>query len=139
MRKTFVPLFSVVAAASVGILPIITSAQTPDAPKSKIDFDKEIIPIVKSNCLGCHNKDVAKHNIMFPDKMTLADALKNPRLWTRSLREVKNEQMPPKNNGTMSDKERKKFVQWATETFPRPAAPKAPPIPPTPPTTGGGI
>jgi hypothetical protein len=68
MRKAFVSLLSVLAAASIGILPIITSAQAPEVPKSKIDFEKEIIPIVKANCLGCHNKDNAKHNVIFPTK-----------------------------------------------------------------------
>ena len=135
MRKSFISLFSVVGAATIGILPILTSAQDPTLPKPKVDFEKEIVPIVKASCLGCHNKDNAKHNVMFPDKMTLEDAKKNPKLWTKAAREVKNLQMPPKNSGTISDKERKKFLAWADETFPRPARPTTPPIPPT---TGGG-
>ena len=135
MRKTFVPLVSVVIAAAIGVLPILTSAQASEPPKAKIDFEKEIVPIVKASCLGCHNKDNAKHNVMFPDKMTLEEAKKNPRLWTRSGREVKNKQMPPRDHATMSDKERTKFVAWIEETFPRPK-PGTPP--PTPPTTGGG-
>lgn len=138
MRKTFIPLFSVVAAATVGLLPIVTSAQDP-APvptKSKIDFEKEIVPIVKASCLGCHNKDNAKHNVAFPDKMTLEDARKNPRLWTRAAREVKNLQMPPRNVSTMSDKERKTFLTWVNDIFPKPTPKPAPTTPP--PTTGGG-
>ncbi len=135
MRKTFFPLLSVVLAASVGLLPILTSAQAQEPAKPKIDFVKEIVPIVKSSCLGCHNKDNAKHNVMFPNKMTLEEALKNPRLWKKSAREVKSKQMPPRDHGTMSDKERTKFVDWAEAAFPKPITP---PVPPTPPTTGGG-
>ena len=136
MRKTFIPLFSVVFASSVALLPILISAQaqTP-APetKSKIDFDKEIVPIVKASCLGCHNKDNAKHNVMFPDKMTLAEARKNPRLWTRAAREVKSMQMPPRNVSTISDKERTKFVTWSNDIFPKLVKPAT-----SPSTTGGG-
>ncbi len=135
MRKTFVPLFSVACASLVGLLPIVTSAQDPVPAKPKIDFVKEIVPIVKSSCLGCHNKDNAKHNVAFPDKMTLEDALKNPRLWTKAAREVKNKQMPPRDHGTMSDKERTKFIEWAAAAFPKPVTP---PVPPVPPTTSGG-
>lgn len=135
MRKTFVPLVSLVIAATIGVLPILTSAQSTEPPKVKIDFEKEIVPIVKASCLGCHNKDNAKHNVMFPDKMTLEDAKKNARLWSRSGREVKNKQMPPRDHATLSDKDRTKFVTWVEATFPRPARP---PVPPAPPTTGGG-
>ena len=133
MRKTFISLLSVITAASISILPILTSAQDPTPAKPKVDFDKEIVPIVKASCLGCHNKDNAKHNVMFPDKMTLEDAKKNPKLWTKAAREIKNLQMPPKNSGTISDKERKKFVAWADFTFA-----KDKPVSPPPPTTGGG-
>ena len=116
----------------VAVLPLLGSAQGQEPPKKEINFDKEIVPIVKANCIACHNKDNAKHNVMFPDKMTLEDAKKNARLWRRSGREVKAGHMPPKGNGTMKDSERKTFVTWVNATFPMPAAPA------TPPTTGGG-
>lgn len=117
MLKSFLPLCSAVIAASHGVLPILTTAQSQD-PKPKVDFEKEIVPIVKASCLGCHNKDNAKHNVAFPDKMTLEDAKKNARLWKRAAREVKSGHMPPRNHGTMSDKDKKKFADWAAETFP---------------------
>lgn len=131
--KTFVPYVSVSVAAVVGLLPFVTSAQTKEPAKPKINFEKEIVPIVKASCIGCHNKDNAKHNVMFPDKMTLEDALKNQRLWKKSAREVKNKIMPPRNSSTISDKERAKFVEWVEATFPKPAQGTPPP-----PTTGGG-
>lgn len=139
MRKTFIPLISVVGAASLGLFPILTSAQSQEPAKPKISFEKEIVPIVKASCLGCHNKDNAKHNVMFPDKMTLEDALKNPKLWRKSGREVKNKIMPPKDNATLSDKDRAKFVAWVEATFPKTNPGSTPPSPPPiPPTTGGG-
>ena len=123
VKKSFVPFVSVAIATTVGLLPLLTSAQTPEPPKSKINFEKEIVPIVKASCLGCHNKDNAKHNVMFQDKMTLEEAMKNPRLWTKSAREVKNKVMPPRDHSTMSDKDRTKFVSWVEATFPRPKPP----------------
>lgn len=93
-----------------------------DPPKTtKIDFQKEIVPIVKAHCIGCHNKDKAEHKIEFPDKMTEEEAIKNPRLWRPSAREVKNNKMPPKDSSNMSDTERKKFVEWVEAKVPRPA------------------
>lgn len=123
--------------AAAVLLPILGSAQSQDPPKepertSKINFEKQIVPIVKASCIGCHNKDNAKHNVAFPDKMTLEDAKKNPKLWRKSGREVKAKHMPPKDHGTMSDKERELFVKWVEDMFPKPTAPA------TPPSTNGG-
>lgn len=132
MKKLVLPILSAALAVSFGLLPILTSAQAQEPEKKvKIDFEKEIMPIVKASCIGCHNKDNAKANVSFADKMTLEEAKKNPRLWRRASKAVKSKKMPPKDHGTMSDKERKKFADWYDATFPKPAEPG------TPPSTGG--
>lgn len=127
MKKTVVSLVSVACAAGFSLLPILGLAQDPakqePAKKTDINFEKEIFPIIKANCIGCHNKDNAKHNVSFPDKMTLEDAKKNPRLWRRSAREVKGGHMPPRGNGTMGDKDKKKLLDWVSATFPMPTNP----------------
>ncbi len=127
-----VPALAVVALAGV------IFAQDPpkeSAKTTKLDFKKDIVPIVKANCISCHNKDKHEHNVMFPDNMTEAEALKNARLWRSSAREVKKGAMPPKNSGTMGDKDREKFVEWVEAKVPRPARrPGGEP----PKTTGGG-
>lgn len=131
--KLSTTLMSVAAVLSLSALPLLSVAQEKEQPKKEISFEKEIVPIIKANCISCHNKDKAEHNVKFEDKMTLEDAKKNPRLWRRSGREVKAGHMPPKGNGTMKDSERKTFVAWVAATFPAPQAPTTPPQ-----TTGGG-
>jgi uncharacterized membrane protein len=133
-----VPALAVVALAGM------VFAQDPPkepAKTTKLDFKKDIIPIIKANCISCHNKDKAEHNVMFPDKMTEDDALKNARMWRNSAREVKKGSMPPKNNGTMGDKDRAKLVEWIEAKIPRPARRPGgntpPPTTPPPTTTGG--
>lgn len=127
-----IPALAVVALA--GMVFAQTPPQEP-AKTTKLDFKKDIIPIVKANCISCHNKDKAEHNVMFPDNMTEEDALKNARMWRNSAREVKKGAMPPKNNGTMGDKDRAKFIEWVEAKIPRPARrPGGEP----PKTTGGG-
>ncbi|MBI1333878.1 MAG: hypothetical protein GC165_13475 [Armatimonadetes bacterium] len=121
MRKSLLPIFSVVAAALFALMPIFSVAQDTDADKkAEAQFQKDIVPIVKANCISCHNKDYAKHKVAFPDKMSLEDAKKNAKLWTRAAREVKAGHMPPKGNGSMKDSERKAFLEWADKTFPKP-------------------
>jgi len=129
---TLVPVFAVFALAAV-----IFAQDPPKEPAktTKLDFKKDIIPIVKANCISCHNNDKAEHNVMFPDKMTEEDVLKNARMWRNSAREVKKGAMPPKNNGTMGNKDRAKFVEWVEAKVPRPA--RRPDSEP-PKTTGGG-
>lgn len=131
------------AVAVVALAGVIFAQDPPKEPAktTKLDFKKDIVPIVKANCISCHNKDKHEHNVMFPDNMTEEEAIKNARLWRSSAREVKNGQMPPKNNGTMGDKDRAKFVEWVEAKVPRPArrGPGGPGGPGTPPpTTGGG-
>lgn len=115
------PKLSAILIIPALVLPIVSIAQekTPE-PTSKINFEKQIIPIVKASCIGCHNKDNAAGKVMFPDKMTLEDAKKNPKLWRKAGREVKGKHMPPKDHGTLSDKERALFVQWTEDIFPKP-------------------
>lgn len=111
------------AVAVVALAGVILAQDPPKTPAktTKLDFKKDIVPIVKANCISCHNKDKAEHNVKFPDDMTEADALKNARMWRNSAREVKKGSMPPKNNGTMGDKDREKFVEWVEAKIPRPA------------------
>jgi uncharacterized membrane protein len=99
---------------------LVIAGFTPQGEPKKepeINFEKEIVPIVKTNCLGCHNKDYNKKGIIFPDKMTEEEALKNPRLWRRSGRAAKSKRMPPQN-GTLGDKERDLLVKWIETKFP---------------------
>lgn len=133
MKNSRTSLFSVCLAVSVGLFPILSSAQGQEPTKKPVDFDKEIVPIIKANCISCHNSDVAKHNVAFPDKMTLEDAKKNARLWRRAAKEIKSGHMPPKGNGSMKDSEKKTFQRWYDETFPKPKT-----DPSGPATTGGG-
>jgi hypothetical protein len=54
--------------------------------------------------------------------MTEEDAIKNAKMWKKSAREVKGKQMPPKGkDGTMSDKDRGKFLEWVDAKIPTPA------------------
>lgn len=128
MKRNSLYLLPVVALAGAMFLPVHPFAQggqnPPKKKETKLDFQKDIVPIVKANCISCHNKDKAEHNVMFPDKMTEEDAIKNARMWRKSMREVKNGQMPPKGkDGAMSDSDRKKFIEWIDAKVPVPARP----------------
>jgi uncharacterized membrane protein len=125
-----VSLISIVAGLMLPILSVAQqdsgqqdpAKQEPPKKTTKLDFQKDIVPIVKANCISCHNKDKAEHNVIFPDKMTEEDAIKNAKMWKKSAREVKGKQMPPKGkDGTMSDKDREKFLEWVDAKIPTPA------------------
>jgi uncharacterized membrane protein len=115
-------VFAVVVVGVTSLALFGFGAQDTEKKKEAINFEKEIVPIVKANCLGCHNKDSNKGGVIFPDKMTEEDAVKNPRLWRKSGREVRSGHMPPKDHGSMGDKDREKFVAWVNAKFPRRAS-----------------
>lgn len=124
MKRKSLLLLPVLAVGGAFLFPVHPFAQgekTPPKRETKLDFQKDIVPIVKASCISCHNKDKAEHNVSFPDKMTEEEAIKNPKLWRKSAREVKSLKMPPKgHDATMSDTDRKKFFEWVDAKVPAP-------------------
>ncbi len=59
-------LAQVASEASKGVLPV-----KPLARKTTVDFEREILPLLKANCLACHNKTTTKADLILETPATI--------------------------------------------------------------------
>jgi WD40 repeat protein len=50
---------------------------------SAVDFEKEILPVLKRNCLACHNQSAAEGDVILESPQTMAQAETDPPLLSR--------------------------------------------------------
>lgn len=110
----------------LAILPIIALGvvgQVPNKLKKieepKLDYKKDIAPIMKDLCLSCHTGKDAADNIDLSKYKTQADAIKDVKLWKKALREVESKAMPPKGAKQPTEAQKTKFKTWV-KSLPKP-------------------
>lgn len=115
MRKSFLPV-SFLALLVAMVAPIQSVAQ--GTPKEPDAFTKDVVPFVKTNCIGCHSGPNPADNFAIPD-LTKAPTAKEARIWRKMAKQVDKKSMPPKGSPQPTDVDRKKLVDWVNKTFPK--------------------
>ena len=84
------------------------------------DFDRDVVPILKSRCVGCHGPDVQESNLRLD---TLPTDLANNRAAVEHWRMVRNvlntEKMPPPEVEQLSGDERETLLSWISDALHR--------------------
>lgn len=88
-----------------------TVAAQDKAPKSP-DFKKEVAPVVKKYCAGCHTGEYAPEGIAFPADMTEKWAKDNAKIMKKSASEINRKKMPPKDSPQPKAAEKKAVTDW---------------------------
>ena len=88
----------------------ITSTET---PKPKLaEFRKEILPVLKESCIGCHGAELTEGNIRLdtldPNLQKGADVS----WWIEVMAVLSNGEMPPPDEAELADDDRAKIIQW---------------------------
>jgi hypothetical protein len=91
----------------VGSSPNATAAESP----AVAHFRKDIQPILTEYCYDCHGDGAKKGEIAF-DELKSDDALLNPDLWWKVLKNVRAGVMPPEKKPQPSPEERKRVENW---------------------------
>ena len=78
-----------------------------------ISFEKEILPVLKANCVKCHGADKQKGDVRLD---TLSTDLLNDRraaeIWHDASDQIKLGEMPPEDEKALSSKERRLLTEW---------------------------
>ncbi|MFN3648960.1 MAG: DUF1592 domain-containing protein [Armatimonadota bacterium] len=107
------PLLSalaVLAACGVG-LAARTPAPSPFAALSK-EYQREIRPLMKQYCLGCHSTAKKAGELDLERFSTLAEARRGAAAWTHVVEMLESREMPPKGAKQPTQPQRAKLVSW---------------------------
>ncbi|MEC7801359.1 MAG: DUF1592 domain-containing protein, partial [Verrucomicrobiota bacterium] len=78
-----------------------------------ISFEKEILPVLKANCVKCHGANKQKGDVRLD---TLSTDLLNDRraaeIWHDASDQIKLGEMPPEDEKALSSKERRLLTEW---------------------------
>jgi hypothetical protein len=90
-----------------------TARAAPQA--NRINFDKDIAPILATHCTGCHSgpKPRGGMNLTFKDENEARARLRDDdTFWERVETEVSTNQMPPAGRKPPTDAQRERLVEW---------------------------
>jgi hypothetical protein len=76
-----------------------------------VQFRKEIQPILVNYCYDCHGDGMAKGNVAF-DELKTDEALLNPDLWLKVLKNVRANIMPPEKKARPTGEEKEILEKW---------------------------
>ncbi len=100
------------------ILSLLWTAQAlPADPPAKVDYQKQIAPLVKKYCHGCHGPKKQEGEMALHKYATEASVLKDQKTWERVLEMLKVRGMPPEDKPQPTDAERILLVEWLDKTL----------------------
>ena len=78
-----------------------------------VSFEKQILPVLKANCVKCHGADKQKGDVRLD---TLSPDFLNDRraaeIWHDASDQIKLGEMPPEDEKTLSSNERRLLTEW---------------------------
>ncbi len=86
--------------------------------EDSIDFDRDLVPVIEKHCVGCHGPSKQQGDIRL-DNLT-SDLLSDRRAaetWHDVLNVLNRGEMPPEDEPPLSERERREFVAWLTNSI----------------------
>lgn len=77
------------------------------------EFEEEIRPLVKSFCLDCHSSEKHKGDLDLERFISLAEVMKQSRVWQNVVEQVSLGEMPPKSAPQPAPAQRERLLSWA--------------------------
>lgn len=75
-------------------------------------FEKNIQPILKEYCIGCHSTEKQKGELDLERFRTSAEVLKHPKVWQGVVEQIGLGEMPPKDKPQLSSADQAKLLAW---------------------------
>lgn len=88
-------------------------AQDPEAMRLWGErYESEVLPLIKSHCLECHNDDEANGEFRFSGLLDGASAASQPLVWDQVGKRIRLNEMPPEGSPQFNDPEKGKVYAW---------------------------
>src|SRR2546430_2153141 len=89
-------------------------ANAADSPEraARVDFEKDVRPLLTKYCLECHSTEVKKGGLDLERFGTVADARKDLKPWQSMIEQLEAGEMPPKKKPQPTADEKKQLLAW---------------------------
>lgn len=82
---------------------------------AQLDFDKVILPHLKSACFDCHDQDSSSGDLDLEGLVTKRPLVVNRSHWLNVIEQLKVRSMPPADADQPSDADRRAMLGWLTD------------------------
>jgi hypothetical protein len=77
------------------------------------DYSRQIRPMLKEFCLGCHSTEKHKGDLDLEQFTSLNEVMKHPKVWQGVVEQLGLGEMPPKEKPQPTPTQREELVAWA--------------------------
>jgi hypothetical protein len=84
---------------------------------ANIDFKRQIRPLLKQYCLGCHSTQKHKGDLDLEQFTSVNQILRLPKVWEEVMEKVSLEEMPPREKPQPEPAERERLIAWVGSTL----------------------
>src|SRR6266545_4686277 len=77
------------------------------------DYEREIRPLLKEFCLGCHSTEKHKGDLDLERFTSVSEVMKHPKVWQGVVEQLSLGEMPPKEKPQPAEAERVRLLGWA--------------------------
>src|SRR5580765_3806155 len=81
-------------------------------PCAAADYEREIRPLLKEYCLGCHSTEKHKGDLDLERFSSLDEVKKHPKVWQSVVEQLSNNEMPPKDKPQPTSTQREQLLAW---------------------------
>src|SRR5438034_10406896 len=82
-------------------------------PCAAAEFEKEIRPLLKEDCLGCHSAEKHKGDLDLERFTSMIEVRKHPKVWQAVVEQLALGEMPPKEKPQPAAAHRARLLGWA--------------------------
>ncbi|MBC8001739.1 MAG: DUF1587 domain-containing protein, partial [Opitutaceae bacterium] len=94
----------------IALFPLVCSAPAQSARITSAYFEKNVRPMLKEYCLGCHSTEKQKGDLDLERFSSLNEVLKHPKVWQGVVEQMDLGEMPPKDKPQPTATERERFL-----------------------------
>lgn len=87
-------------------------AENPLPADDRLDYQKHIVPILKTHCFECHADGEKEGDLTFDPRLSDEQAVANKELWWKVLKNIRSHVMPPMESKRPSANEIATVAKW---------------------------
>ena len=81
------------------------------------DFERDIRPLLTKHCIGCHSTQKQEGELDLERFTSIDSITKEPTIWLRTLEQLQDNEMPPKDQPQLSEKDKRLLLAWNQEVL----------------------
>ena len=86
-------------------------------PCTAASFEKEVRPLLKEYCLGCHSTEKHKGDLDLERFTSASQVMKHPKVWQSVVEQISLGEMPPKEKPQLAQAQRDRLLGWANHVL----------------------